>query len=94
MKELASIIELGMDWESYDRQFPFWRRPPKDLFLQFVAKRLKDKYTLMPSAISLRVDRAWNGDHLYLMGSVHRGGEEDRVEGEVVWMPNLSNFRE
>ncbi len=93
MKELVSLIESGMDCESYDRQFPFWRRPPKDLFLQFVAKRLKDKYTFMPSAMSLRVDRAWNGTHLYLIGSVHRDGEEDCVEGEVVWMPNLNNFR-
>jgi len=47
----------------------------------------------MPSSISLGVDRAWNGNHLYVIGSVSRGAEEDRVEGEVVWMPNLNNFR-
>ena len=93
MEELVSLIESGMDWESYDRHFTINGRPPRELFLRFVAKRLETEYTFTPSAISLRVDRAWNGNHLYLIGSVDRAGEEDRVEGEVVWMPNLNNFR-
>lgn len=92
MEELMPLIEAGMDWKSYEPQFSFWNRPPKEAFIKFVAKRLDGKLASAPSEISLGVDRA-SGNHLYLIGSIHRGSETDHIQGEAVWLPNLESFR-
>jgi len=92
MEELIPLIESGMDWKSYERQFSFWNRPPKESFVKFVAKRLDGKLASAPSDIFLNVDRAWD-NHLYLIGSIRRGSETDHIQGEAVWLPNLKSFR-
>jgi hypothetical protein len=92
MKDFVSLVESGMDWRSYDRKFFFWDRPPREVFTRFVARKLKDKFDDTPSAVSLRIDRA-NRDHLFVVGTVLHDNSEDRIAGEVVWMPNLNNFR-
>jgi hypothetical protein len=92
MKDIISLVESGMDWRSYDRKFYFWDRPPREIFAHFVARKLKDKFEDTPSAVSLRIDRA-NRDHLFVVGTVLNAKGEDRIAGEVVWMPNLNSFR-
>jgi len=92
MEELVTLIKSGMDWKSYEGKFSLSNRPPKDLFAQFVARRLKDKLEKTPSTLSLRIVRS-EKNHLFLAGSIVNTDGEDRIAGEVVWMPNLNNFR-
>jgi hypothetical protein len=57
-----------------------------------VARKLKDRFEKTPLMLSLRIDRA-NKNHLFLSGIIPNADGEDRIAGEVVWMPNLNNFR-
>ena len=92
MRKLDSLINLGMDWESFDHQFVDSDRPPREALIQFLVKRLSSKVIEVPVGVVIRIERAW-GNHLYLTGTINKGSDVDRIQGEVVWLPRSHNFR-
>jgi hypothetical protein len=91
-ERMIRLIESGMDWESYERHFSFWNRPPRKAFVEFVDKRLAGKLASEPIEIKFSVSRG-SANHLYLNGTVRRNSGFDHVEGEAVWLPTSQTFR-
>jgi len=92
INQLAVLISIGMEWEGYSAQFSSTSMPPQDLFARFIATKLTEKLSELPSQITLRVDHALK-NHLYIAGSMQRQNKPDIIEGEIVWLPNLNIFR-